>query len=386
MAVNTPTKAVELADTGSPQPYAIKASASTKEGHSAENRTTAPTQTSTTSAATPTTQVYAETASQATKDGHNPNNRPTGADGTDGTGGGGYYYYGGSGGSTPAAPVDVGSVDPFNTQQAAQTTQGIVAGAKPEQVAVGPINGVDPSSMENMLQQISDAQKAQTAGQIDFATQQGINDLERAEADAQQQYQAQRDQIAADERNALDNQALYAQARGDNGGIGQAQYGSIQNNAATNRLTVNREQTRLASETARQVADLRAQGEYKKADAVLEITQSYLSQLMNLEKWAAETNLSVDEFNTQLAQWQNNFNLEVSQYLTGMELSAAQLTGAFSDGTTTLGARDALNQQLAAAAQALLAQGINLTEEQIAALGWSPEQYTIYKTKMGMGA
>ena len=133
------------------------------------------------------------------------------------------------------------------------------------------VNHVDPSGLESMLGQITNAQKTQTTGQIDYATQQSIAELERAQQDAAAQFQTERNQVAADEMNALDNQALYAESRGDRGGIGKEQYGAIQNTAAQNRLAVNAEQTKLATDTARQISDLRAQGEFEKADKVLEI-------------------------------------------------------------------------------------------------------------------
>ena len=121
-----------------------------------------------------------------------------------------------------------------------------------------------------------------------------------------------------DEAKALDNQVLYNEARGDRGGIGAGQDNSIQNTAATNRLTVQKEQTQLATDTARQIADLRSQGEFEKANQLLSISQKYLSELMDLYQWAKETNVSIDEFNLQVAQWEENFKLS----LVGAELDA----------------------------------------------------------------
>jgi len=173
------------------------------------------------------------------------------------------------------------------------------------------INHVDTEQEEAMLKQITDAQKEQAVLQADRAVNEGIINAQRTMQDAQNQFQTQRDQIAADEQRALDNQALYAEARGDRGGIGQAQYNTIQNTAATNRLTVQKEQTKLATDTARQIADLRSQGEFEKANQLLSITQNYLSQLMNLYTWAKETNLGIDEFNLQVGQWEENYKLSL---------------------------------------------------------------------------
>lgn len=157
------------------------------------------------------------------------------------------------------------------------------------------------------------ASTQQQTGQIDYATNVGVNELVRAEQDAQAQFQTQRNQIAIDEAKAKDNQALYAEARGDKGGIGAAQYDSIMNTAAQNRLAVNSAQTKLATDTSRQIADLRAKGEFEKADALLTLSQQYLSQLISLEQWAAEFGLSVAQFNASLQQWEAEFELAVGE-------------------------------------------------------------------------
>ena len=171
----------------------------------------------------------------------------------------------------------------------------------------------DVSGMRDLLDQWLSAAKQQQEAAINYGVEQGVNELRRAEEDAQQQYQAQQDQINIDEARAKDNQALYAEARGDRGGIGAAQYDSIMNAAAQNRLTVSQQQTKLSTDTARQIADLRAQGEYKKADAVLELTQRYLTQLMSLEQWALNYQMDVAQFNLQLEKWQTEYALSLAK-------------------------------------------------------------------------
>ena len=180
----------------------------------------------------------------------------------------------------------------------------------------------DLPDLTGQLEQWFDAAKEQSNASIDYATEQGIKELQRAEEDAQSQFQAQQRQIAIDEARGLDNQALYAEARGDRGGIGAAQYNSIMSAAAQNRMAVNQQRTKLATDTARQIADLRAQGEYKKADAVLELTQNFLGQLMSLEQWALNYQLDVDQFNFQLEKWQADYTQ-----------SSAELGGTSSTGT-----------------------------------------------------
>ena len=160
---------------------------------------------------------------------------------------------------------------------------------------------------------------------------------------------------------ALDNSTLYAEARGDKGGIGQSQYNEIQAAAAQNRLAVQQQQTKLSTDTARQIADLRAQGEFEKADKLLEITQQYLSQLMNLEQWAAEFGLSYQQFQAALEQFDLEFELKKEQlrFDKGQYANSLALTN---------------KNQTADLALQLLGMGIDVSDEQLKALGYTRDQ------------
>jgi hypothetical protein len=225
-------------------------------------------------------------------------------------------------------------------------------------------NAYNPGSMGSYLNQWFEKAQQQQANQIDYATNQAVLELIRQQQDAQVQFQEQRDQIAVDEAKAKDNQALYAERRGDKGGIGAAQYDAIMNTAAQNRLQVSQAQTQLATDTARQIADLRAQGEFEKADALLELTQQYLSQLMSLEQWSMEFGLSVAQFNASLQQWQMEF-----------EMAKADLTGYY-EGKPTL----AYQKNLADQGWAMLSAGVPPTASQLAAMGLTGEQAQDYLT------
>ena len=242
-------------------------------------------------------------------------------------------------------------------------------------------NAYNPGSLGDYLDQWLQNAQQQQINKIDYGTNQAVLDLIRQEQDAQGQYQEQRNQIAIDEAKAKDNQALYAEARGDKGGIGQAQYDAIMNTAAQNRLQVNQAQTKLATDTARQISDLRAQGEYEKADALLQLSQQYLSQLINLEQWSMEFGLSVAQFNASLQQW-------AAEY----EMAVADITGNFR-GTPTLQYQQyqdelALKQQnqMASAGETLLAAGIMPSASQLAAMGLSMEQAQSYITAAQLAA
>ena len=138
--------------------------------------------------------------------------------------------------------------------------------------------------------------------QVDYSVQKGVADLERAQADAQQQFAQQQRQVNIQTAQARDQQALYAAARGDRGGITARQYNSIANTAANNRMLIEQQRQKLATDTARQIADLRAQGEFEKANNVLQIAQQQLAQLWELQ-----------QYEDQQAQIQKEFDYQVSQ-------------------------------------------------------------------------
>lgn len=214
------------------------------------------------------------------------------------------------------------------------------------------------NDLTSLLEAWKKAAAEQSNGQIDYAVSQAITELERALADAQGQFKEQAESVARDEMQALDNSALYAEMRGDKGGIGQSQYNEIQAAAAQNRLAVQQAQTKLATDTSRQIADLRAQGEFEKADKLLEITQTYLSQLISLEQWQAEFGLSKQQFQASLQQWRAEYELAMREFDYNVATNERGYT--------------------ASMAEALLAAGVPLDEDQLKALGWSQEQYNEY--------
>lgn len=228
----------------------------------------------------------------------------------------------------------------------------------------------DPSGMKSYLDQWLSAAQQQQTNKIDYATQQAINELLRTQKDAEATFQEQRDQIEVEAAKVKDNQALYAERRGDRGGIGAAQYDYISATAAQNHLAVNQAQTKLATDTARQISDLRAQGEYEKADALLSLSQQYLSQLMALEQWSAEYNLSVQQFNASLDQWQAEFDMK-----------AAEITGYY-NGQPTIQYQQYQNQNLASAGETLLAAGIMPSASQLAAMNMTSDQAQSYITAL----
>lgn len=229
-------------------------------------------------------------------------------------------------------------------------------------------------SMRSSLDAWLAAAQQQQSNTIDYATQKAVTELERAKEDAELQFKEQRSQIDINEAKAKDNQALYAERRGDKGGIGAAQYDAIMNTAAQNRLAVSQAQQKLATDTARQISDLRVQGEFEKADALLQLSQQYLSQLVSMEQWAAEYGLSVQQFNASLQQWQAEHDLAVSD-----------VTGYY-NGAPTLAYQETQRNQLASAGETLLAAGIMPSESQLTALGMTASQAQSYIAAVKLAA
>ena len=267
----------------------------------------------------------------------------------------------------------------------ADAAKGVVAGAKANIVPgnVAPIDYVDIAQQKAELAARENQEKGRAVLASDYAVAKGVKALDRNLQDSRAKFQTQRNQVDADEAKALDNQVLYAEARGDRGGIGKTQYGGIQNTASTNRQVVNSAEVKLQTDTARQIADLRAQGEFEKADKVLEISNKYLTELQNLEKWAKEKNVGVQEFNAKLRQWENEYLLKVGEYLTDTELEAAKLFGVAPNGAETADYRNAVNDRYAEGARAMMNAGIVPSASQLEALGWTPQQYWIYRMANG---
>ena len=267
-------------------------------------------------------------------------------------------------------------------------TGGGISGSGNLDMSPGTSDVYTPGNMGDYLNQWYQNAQQQQQNTIDFGTNQAILELLRNKQDAEAQYQEQRNQIAIDEAKAKDNQALYAESRGDKGGIGAAQYDAIMNTAAQNRLAVNSAQTKLATDTSRQIADLRAQGEYEKADALLTLSQQYLSQLMSLEQWAAEYNLSVAQFNASLKQWQAEYDLKVADLLgsyNGMPtLSAKQFEFTQQQYQDSLKADQ--EKRLASAGEILLAAGIMPSASQLAAMGMTTTEAQSYITAQKVAA
>lgn len=232
----------------------------------------------------------------------------------------------------------------------------------------------DIQQMEEELKRQAEAARQQSGDAIDRSVAQESAALVEAERQAREEYQAQRESIDLQEALAKDAQVLYAEARGDRGGIGAAQYDAIANTAAENRLKVAQAQTALASDTAARISALRAQGEYEKADKALRLTQEYLGKLQDLRQWAAEFELSEEKFARSLEQWQAEYEAKVRETETERERWEREF-----DYKTH-------QADLKEAGQALLELGVLPSDSQLSALGYTTQQARDYMAAAGLKA
>ena len=135
------------------------------------------------------------------------------------------------------------------------------------------------SDLSPMINQLYDAADQQIKTNMNYETQQAADQLRRALQDAQGSYEDAIARQLIETQQARDAQALRNQVNGDRGGIGSAQVDSIVNTGAKNREAIAAQQRQLSTDTARQLADLRAQGKYEEANQLLQSAQQRLAAL-----------------------------------------------------------------------------------------------------------
>ena len=200
-------------------------------------------------------------------------------------------------------------------------------------------------------------QKGLVDTQIDYATNQGILEAQRAEEDAQPKFQQQLNQNDIDTARAMSNSALYAEMRGDRGGIGQSQYNEVQAAGLRAKQEINSARTKLATDTARAIADLRSKGEFQKAESYMKIQNELMAKYFEIEN--AILNYGISRAEYEQAKEQADFN---------RDYQIANLLGTY-NGQPTQSSQRYNQEQLIANAQWKLATGIMPTAEELAALG-----------------
>lgn len=143
----------------------------------------------------------------------------------------------------------------------------------------------------------------QTQLGIDRQTQQSVDEAVRGYEDSVPTYADAYRQATIDQYNGADNAALNARMSGQYGGMATANVNAIQSQYQQQRAKIAQEQQQLAEQTVRQVADLRAQGEFQKADQLLQQSQQRFQQLY-------EDAVRVDENTYSNWQYQNTMDRE----------------------------------------------------------------------------
>ena len=143
----------------------------------------------------------------------------------------------------------------------------------------GNVTGENKNDLSPMINQIYDAVEQQIKTNLNYETQAAADQLRRAYEDAQGTYEDAIAQQLIETKQARDAKALRNQINGDRGGIGSAQVDSIYNTGAKNREAIANQQRQLSTDTARQLADLRAKGKYEEANQLLQSPQQRLAAL-----------------------------------------------------------------------------------------------------------
>jgi len=160
--------------------------------------------------------------------------------------------------------------------------------------------------IEQILQAEYDKYGALTQQQIEYATQQAVNDLQRQLEDAAPTYNAERAKLAANQLNARDNLALQNTTRGVNGGIAQKQYSDQEAAYDSQMLNIDLQQIQLATDVGRQITDLEAQGDFESAKALLEVGIAKLKELQDAKQ-------NYQNLRIQQAQILDNYDMESEQ-------------------------------------------------------------------------
>lgn len=263
---------------------------------------------------------------------------------------GNWYYTG-----TKNKLYDVPSTQALNTNNNNNTQTQILS----QLYGVPQYNANMPQLQDNtdLINRMSDLALEQALEESKYATKKGIRDLEYAYQSALPQYQTMRDQSEINAAKALDTQVLQAALKGDNGGLAQRQYGSIQSAASQRLQEINIEQVALENSTNQAIADLKAQGRFQEANIIAANAQNKIAALIE------ERNRL---YAAQMDQYQFNENMALQQ---------AGLTGYYKGQQTLSGQEHAQAQKDRALNNALaMVENGFITDDVVSALGVPKDQ------------
>lgn len=112
----------------------------------------------------------------------------------------------------------------------------------------------------------------------DSAVKEGVKELQALEAVSNNAYAQAEAAATRDYRELLDTRRGMEQNNGNRQMIGESQFGEPEASYGNALDSVRAAQAKMTRDVARQVSDLRAQGEYQKANAALQAAQQSLTQ------------------------------------------------------------------------------------------------------------
>jgi hypothetical protein len=174
------------------------------------------------------------------------------------------------------------------------------------------------SSIEQMIRDLYDKSQQAAIDANQYAVDQGVSDLNAELARQKASYAAQRDQTAIDAANTQNSTALRSALLGDQGGIGQAQYSNVAAARDQSLAYINVAQEQLKADTAKQIADLQAQGKFQEAQIIAQIAteklQALITESTRLQGLALDEAANAkEEFINTLGAYYGNYQSQISK-------------------------------------------------------------------------
>jgi len=183
-------------------------------------------------------------------------------------------------------------------------------------------NALDNSNTKDYSESIKNqyAQMAQEAqNTANQAVTAGTDTLNAGLEKGVSQYKALYEQAQRDQADQIATQRGIEAHNGNRGGIGHASYGVAENTYDTEIARIGQAQRQLETDTARKIADLRAQGDYAAADAALASAQAQFQQMYEAQLRADENLRSNYEWNTTLQRQDDENSRKVAEEVRDLE-------------------------------------------------------------------
>ena len=260
-----------------------------------------------------------------------------------------------------------------SSQPSATGTSSGAAGVMPSGVSAEDAKTANTKSYADLINGQWDAYAQQQTNTIDQRTRQNMLSAQRNYEDSIGSYQKQYRDATTSMYQGMDNAALTADLSGRYGGMASAQVSSIQNAYQKQRQQIALQQQKLATDTAREIEDLRAQGEFDKADALLKARQQQFQQLY-------EDAVRVDE--NQYSNWRydNDNQREDAQRAEAYQREDAQRAEAYQreDAAIEREAQADDKDYLQKLGQSFLSIGVMPSQAMLDAMGISKESAQLY--------